>query len=119
MSVNPITINGFELRPLEQAFTAYVADMRDNAGIRHLRESLGSSWFVYWDSGTVFGLPKEPNAEPAFGTPKTLNCKEHLRLLAASVAYVLPTLFPRYTPIRKRPFTFVGQKDEIIDRADA
>lgn len=115
MSVNPITINGFELRPLQQAFTAYVADMPDSRELRRLRESLGRSWFVYWYSGKVFGLPKEANAEPPFGLPQTLNCKEHLRLLAAAVADFLPTLFPQYTPIRKRPFTFLGQKDEIIE----
>ncbi len=115
MSQQRIELNGFQVSFSSPTFTANVRDMSESEEIQPLREEWGDSWFFYWEEGKVYGLPRTPNAGLPFGQPSTLRCDEHLKLLAARVADILPGKFPKYEAFRLRPFTFLGQKDELVD----
>lgn len=108
-------LNGFKVELDSPTFTAYLQDLPENAKLRSLREQLKDSWFLYWQDGKVYGLPKKSEPEQEFGKPVKLNCNDHLRLLAARIADILPEKFPYYQAFRHRPFTFFAQKSEIVD----
>jgi hypothetical protein len=44
----------------------------------------------------------------------TLACQHHLALLSSRSDEFLPKKFPSYDTFRRRPFAFVGKRDEII-----
>jgi hypothetical protein len=105
-------LNGFKIELQSSTFKAYVADMPDNSGLRSLREQLKDSWFIYWQEGKVFGIPKEV-APPAFGEATVLQCHEHLQLLRARVENLCPQILPR-TPIQHKPFTILSQNQDFM-----
>ncbi len=110
-----LDFNGFRLDFSSPTFTAYQQAMPDNRHLRPLKEHLGTGWFLYWDEGTVFGLPREEGASH-FGEEVGLATDQHLKLLAARIEDVLPNQFPEYRAFRQRPFTFLGRKDELVSR---
>jgi hypothetical protein len=110
-----IELNGFRLGFSAATFTAYRKAMPDSDHFRALREQLADAWFLYWDSGTVFGIPRTEDAQP-FGEPMELSTDQHLKLLAARIADVLPHRFPEYQTFRRRPFSFLARKDELVSQ---
>jgi len=108
-----LDFNGFRLDFSSPTFTAYQQAMPDNRHLRPLKEHLGTGWFLYWDEGTVFGLPREEGTSH-FGEEVELATDQHLKLLAARIEDVLPNQFPEYQAFRQRPFTFLGRKDELV-----
>jgi len=52
----------------------------------------------------------------AFGKTESIACDDfdHMHLLTARLGDVLPQRFPRYKAFRRRPFAFLGQKQEIV-----
>ncbi|MDA8219825.1 MAG: Piwi domain-containing protein, partial [Dehalococcoidales bacterium] len=114
-----IELNGFRLSFSSPTFTAYLRDMPDNDELRPLKQRLGAAWFLYWDEGKVYGLPREAQTVPPFGEAVTVITGEHLRLLAARIADVLPHQFPQYETFRRRPFTFLSLKDELVEKVGA
>jgi len=111
-----IFLNGFKVELSAKTFTAYVQDMPENKELQALREKLQSDWFLHWRFGKVYGIPKVKVSEPAQydGKPVELNCDEHLQLLVARIASVLPDIFSKYSAFRFRPFTFLAQKEELV-----
>ena len=110
-----LDFNGFRLGFSAPTFTAYQQPMPDNKHLRPLKEQLGTGWFLYWDEGTVFGIPREEGSAH-FGTEVEVETDQHLKLLAARIEDVLPNQFPEYQAFRQRPFTFLGRKDELVSR---
>lgn len=108
-----IELNGFRLDFSAATFTAYRKPMSDGDQLRTLREQLADAWFLYWDSGTVSGIPRAEDARP-FGEPMELSTDQHLKLLAARIVDVLPYRFPEYQAFRRRPFSFLARKDELV-----
>jgi len=110
-----ILLNGFRMELSSPAVTVYVDDMPDNTVLRALRKQLGETCFVYWHDGKVYGLPQDNGSLPPFGTAVEIQCDDHLRFIAARIADILPKKFPQYKAFRRRPFTFLGQKEEIVE----
>jgi hypothetical protein len=75
-----LDFNGFRLAFSSPTCTAHQQPMPDNKQLRPLRERLGADWFLYWDDGTVFGLPREEGA-PQLGDQVELEADQHLKLL--------------------------------------
>lgn len=110
-----IELNGFRLDFSAATFAAYRQPMPDSDQLRALREQVGKEWFLYWDDGMVLGLPRLDGAE-AFGEQVELATDQHLQLLAARLADVLPYRFTQYQTFRRRPFSFLARKDELVSR---
>jgi hypothetical protein len=99
---------------LEKTFKAYVQELPNNQEIRPLREALGDEWFFHWREGLLYGIPKVETPHQAFGTPKNLSCNDHLQLLTSRVNDLLPEIFSKYKPLKRKPFTFLAQRKEIV-----
>src|SRR5439155_1724032 len=92
-----------------------VRAMADNNELKPLRRQLNDSWFLHWQDGVCYGVPKSANPATPFGEPKTLKCADRLKLLAARIHDALPEKFPDYEAFRRRPFTFRGKKGEMVE----
>jgi hypothetical protein len=113
--MSKLYLNGFRIRFSSDEFTGYVRAMADNKELKPLRNQLKGSWFLHWQEGVCYGLPKAASPATEFGETKTLRCAENLKLLAARIHDVLPEKFPDYEAFRRRPFTFRGKKGEMVE----
>src|SRR2546426_10015290 len=107
-------LNGFRIECSSPTISAYVWQLPNPKQIRDLRERLGHEWFFWREGQQVFGVPRVQDPTKQFGSRVELPCIDHLRLLAARIADVLPQQFPRYEALRRRPFAFLSQQDEIV-----
>lgn len=85
-------------------------------GMKALRDSHGDAWFLSWRSGKVYGIPLTTCPSRPFGTPVTFQCTDNIALgiLAARINSLLPEVFPQYDALWRRPFAFLGKKDELV-----
>lgn len=80
-----------------------------------LREANRAVWHVQWDAGSVYTLPLHEDApRPPGAQLVELQVHDSLRLLARLVTDSLVRRFPTYQPLRKKPFTFLGHKGELM-----
>lgn len=119
MPTNPVVLNGFKIELSAESLTAYVQDVMDVQELRRLRDKHSESWFFYLRDGTIYALPRTPNPSPPFGVKREIICNEHLWFIKARIADVLPEKFPQYSAFRRRPFTFLGRRDEIVEAIGA
>ncbi len=113
--MSELYLNGFRVGFSRGEFTAYVLPMLENQEFKLLRENLRNEWFLYWQEGVCYGLPKTTNPVTRFGEQRSLKCAEHLKVLIARIHEVLPEKFPQYEAFRRRPFTFRGKKEEMVE----
>lgn len=115
------SLNGFEIELSAARFTAFVHAMPDPEPLRALRESDAGQWFFHWREGQVYAVPEVLTPARTHGRPKELETTDHRNLgfLAAIINCRLPTKFPAYEPLWKRPFAFLGKKDELVDKVTA
>lgn len=113
-----IFLNGFNIELSAQTFKAYVQELPNNQELKSLREVLGDKWFLYWQKGNIYGIPNitpieniTPTEIP-FGQPKDLVCNNHLQLLASRISNLLPIIFQKYEPLKRKPFIFLAQRQE-------
>jgi hypothetical protein len=108
--------------PVEFAFDSVdlmERDIVDGEGLRALRESLAPDWSVQWEGTKVYFLRLADQADEIPGTaPSALAVGENLRLLARLTTDALVRRFPTYEPLRRKPFTFVGRKQQLMDGVD-
>lgn len=109
-----IFLNGFKVGLSGQTFKAYVQELPNNQEVGPLREALGDEWFLYWKEGQLYGIPKVATPQKPFGQPSDLICTEHLQLLTSRVGSLLPGVFSSYVPLKRKPFTFLAQRKELI-----
>lgn len=109
-----IFLNGFKVELADQTFTAYVQSLPNNQEVKPFREALGDEWFFHWREGYLYGIPKVATPQKPFGQPIDLTCNEHLQLLTSRIGSLLPGVFSSYTPLKRKPFTFLAQKKELI-----
>lgn len=109
-----IFLNGFKVELSAQTFRAYVQKMPNNQELKPVREALGDEWFFHWREGWLYGIPKGVIPQKPFGQPKDLVCHDHLQLLTSRIGNLLPEVFSRYEPLKRKPFTFLAQKKELI-----
>jgi hypothetical protein len=107
-------LNGFRVEFSGRTLTAYAREVLDPKQVRDLRERLGHEWFVWREGRLVFGIPKISEPTESFGNRVELAPVDHLPLLAARIADVLPQKFPGYSALRRRPFAFLSRQDEIV-----
>lgn len=90
------------------------------ADVKGLREQCKDTWFLHYRDGTVYGIPLAVSPS-TFGEELELQPKSHaaLSLLSARFNDLAPSVLPAYTALRKRPFTFEGQRQELVQIAAA
>jgi hypothetical protein len=111
-----LRLNGFRLEPSTESFTAYRAPLPDGGDMRELRRSLDKDWVVYREDDLVLGVPMA-EGPASFGVPIEIECADHLGFLSYLINEALPRSIRDYEPFKKRPFTFLGKKQEIVARA--
>jgi hypothetical protein len=90
----------------------------ENENLKLLRESLSSQWSVQWQRGAVYFLPLSLDLPQPHGTSQsTLKVTEHLRLVARLTTDALVRRFSTYEPLRRKPFIFLGRKQELMSDA--
>lgn len=116
-----ISLNGFSVSFSTTSFVARVLDVPNPDDMKTLRARYGEEWFLHWRGGKAYGLPRLDRPERTFGSEKRMNAgnHEHLHLLVARLNDALPAAFPQYEALRRRPFSFLGRKDEIVRSATA
>lgn len=107
-----IFLNGFKIELSAQTFKAYVQKLPNNQELKSLREALGDEWFLHWQKGNVYGIPNVTPIEIPFGQQEDLVCNNYLQLLASRISNLLPIIFQRYEPLKRKPFIFLAQKKE-------
>jgi hypothetical protein len=107
-------LNGFKLDLSAPNFGAYVRDVPQNDEMDSLRESFEKDLFIQWHEGKAYGIPRNGSSSSSFGELKSLSCLDHRWLLAARIGDVLPSLFSKYESAGRRPFAFLGQRDELV-----
>src|SRR5579864_2323156 len=101
-----------------ESFSAWSRSIHEGEDLPGLRASLKHDWFVYWDSGVLYLLPLNAAAKPPMETQAVeLKANEHLRLLARLVTDSLIRRFPGYEPLRAKPFTFLGRRNQLLEGA--
>ena len=113
-----LILNAFRLNIDAKVVRCQTRSGIDPAEVKGLRGQYGSDWFVHYREGTAYGIPLKPDLAP-FGEDTELQPKSHtaLSLLSARYNDIAPGSFPAYTALRKRPFTFEGRLQELVEAA--
>jgi hypothetical protein len=114
----PLYLNGFKVEFSSPTFTAYVRSFPDPKQLKGFREPIRDEWFTYWRDGRLYGIPRVDNPRTVVGDEEHLACTDHdhLHLLTARINDCLPACFPQYEAFRRRPFAFLGRKDELVSK---
>ena len=115
---------GTNMCPVEfrtPAFEVWAREVAEGEDLGALRDAYAPSWTVQRDRGQVFFLPLTSSAVglgPPAGTTKTrLETNGNLRLLARLTTDALIRAFPDYEPLRRKPFTFLGRRRQLLAEA--
>lgn len=114
-------LNGFEISFSAEQFRAFVQEFPEPDRLKSIRDRERGEWFFYWRDGTLYALPENEHPARNCGSERTLAVSDHrhLGLLAARINDLLPAKFPDYTALRRRPFKFLGKKNEVVSRITA
>lgn len=107
-------LNGF---PLTLSANTFVLNREHAPTPEHaeaVRATFKATWFLRHEGTEMLGVPRVLDA-PQLGQASTVQVADHLRFLSYRLAERLNESFPRYTPVRRRPFTFLAQRDEIVN----
>lgn len=112
----PVTLNAFRVDFSAMTFTANVLYLPNPDAMRALRERHSKEWFLHWRGGRAYAIPRVETPREAVGEPTILDMTDHdhLHVIVARLNDVLPDAFPAYEAFRRRPFSFLGRKDEIV-----
>lgn len=112
----PLASNGFEVA-LPDKVEVVVRDLPDPSEVKEERTRLRGYWFVHWFEGKLFHLRLKAGGPNVDGEHKQIRTADHPWLLRSRLDDALEEALPRYAAVRKRPFTFLAQKVELIDAA--
>ena len=109
-------LNGFAIKLSADKFNVQVRAVPDPGQMKALRADFGQDWFLSWRGGYAYGIPKSDQVEVGFGRNKIAECQKHefMHLISGRLSNVLPQRFPKYKAFSRRPFAFLGQKEEIV-----
>jgi Piwi domain len=112
-----LSLNGFAIELSAPQFTAHVLPFADPSGLREFRKQHESDWFLHWREGTLYAIPRVASPATSIGNARLLDWTEHqnLQVVTARLNDVLPSAFPKYEALHRRPFAFLGQKDELVE----
>ncbi|WP_439601872.1 argonaute/piwi family protein [Devosia sp.] len=116
LGARPLVTNGFEVI-LPNQVEAIVRDLADPSEVKGERERLHGYWFVHRIDGRLFHIRLKGGGPNVDGEPIFVKTSEHPWLLRARLDDAIEEALPKYAAVRKRPFTFLAQKSELI--ADA
>jgi hypothetical protein len=111
-----LRLNGFRLEPSTESFTAYRTAMPADGDLRELRRQLADNWILYREADELLAVPLRDAAAP-FGEAVEISCEDHLGFLGYLIDEALPKAIPSYQAFRLRPFSFIGQRQEIVAEA--
>ena len=114
----PLATNGFQV-VLPATVEAIVRDFPNPAEVKSERERLAGFWFVHWVGGKLYHLRLKAGGPNVDGLQQTITTSTHPWLLRSRLEDVIGSSVSKYVPIRKRPFTFLAQKTELIKKAAA
>ena len=114
----PLVINGFGVE-LPEAVDVLVRDLPDPRDIEAERDRLAGFWFVHWEGGQLFQLRLRGGGPNVEGIARRLTAADQPRLFRSRIDDAIGDVFAQYRPIRRRPFTFLAQKAELIGPAGA
>jgi len=103
-----------------EVFDAWAREIDGGEDLAALRQTHASDWSVQWERGTVYFLKVHDVAlpPPPPGTAQVeLKVAENLRLLARLTTDALVRRFSNYEPLRRKPFVFLGHKQELMSDA--
>jgi hypothetical protein len=112
----PLLLNGFHVE-LPAEIDIIVRPMGNPDEVRGERERLAGYWFVHWLGGRLYCLRLKAGGPNIGGRPACLKMAEHPWLLRARLDDMIPTLFERYSAIRRRPFSFLSKREEVVAAA--
>jgi Piwi domain len=110
---NSVDLNGFELALSSSTFKVRQSSYPDNSGLKELRKE-HADWILSWRDGTVFAIPRVNAPRTSIGTEAVLAVVDHLSLIARLIEELLPEKFPQYDAFWRRPFVFIGKKEELV-----
>lgn len=114
-----LQLNAFQMTVGVDRFKVQIRRGVDPKAVREIREQHRGNCFVHFREGTLYFLPIAAPPGAPLGEDVQLETKTHeaLSLLSARLNDVASELFPQYAALRLRPFTFEGQKHEMVERA--
>jgi hypothetical protein len=107
-----IALNGFRVHIRPEEFTAYTVELPENSDLDQLQSEAVDALSLWWNRGTVYGLPLGAGTELPGSAETKLAISEHLGFVANLINLALPRVVPHYKAFRNRPFTFLGSKGE-------
>ncbi|MBB3562064.1 hypothetical protein FHX06_003395 [Rhizobium sp. BK512] len=108
--------NGFLVK-VPDAVEVVVRDFLDGSEVKAERERLGPHWFLHWSGGQLYHLRLKNGGPNVQGRTIELETSRHPWLLRSRIEDAIDEAIPSYTAIKKRPFTFLAQKSELLDLA--
>ncbi|MGH3995541.1 MAG: hypothetical protein ACRDSN_24125, partial [Pseudonocardiaceae bacterium] len=90
--------------------------MPETGTLRELRAEY-ADWTLYRRGDEVLGLPSGDQPHDAFGEQVELRCEDQLGFLSFLINDALPRHIQRYHPYRRRPYTILGRRQELVGAA--
>ena len=112
-AAGPLVTNGFEV-VLPETVEVLVRDFPDGAEVKAERERVSDHWFVHWFKGMLYYLRLKGGGVNVSGRTVTLRTREHPWLLRSCLEDSVAEVFHKYEPLRRRPFTFLAQKQDLV-----
>ena len=109
----PLVTNGFEV-VLPETVEVLARDFPDGAEVKAERERVSGHWFVHWFAGTLYYLRLKGGGPNVSGRPLTLDTRDHPWLLRSRLEDGVADVFHMYEPLRRRPFTFLARKQDLV-----
>ncbi len=116
MAAGSLTLNGFDVE-LPEEIDVVVRSLPSGADVKAERERLANFWFVHWVGGELFAIRLRPGGPNVDGEQRRLKVAEHPWLIRSRIDDVISSVFSKYPALRLRPFSFLAQKDEIVQEA--
>jgi hypothetical protein len=96
-------------------FEVWAREIAEDEDLASLRRTHASKWSVQWEQGKVFFLPLADDLRaPSATSGDELEVRGNLRLLARLTTESLIRRFPDYEPLRRKPFTFLGRRRQLM-----
>ena len=113
-----LTANILPMKFAVESFGAWMREIAEDEDLTSLRRAHASKWSVQWEQGKVFFLPLVNDLRAPSGTVRTdLKVCSNLRLLARLTTESLIRRFSDYEPLRRKPFTFLGRRRQLMSDA--
>jgi hypothetical protein len=90
--------------------------MPADGDLRELRRQRANDWTLYRKHDELLAVPLHGAAAP-FGEAIEVRCEDQLGFLAFLIDEALPRAIPSYPAFKLRPFSFLGQRLEIVAAA--